>query len=186
MKAIIFHGTQCKPEDFWYKWLKLQLEERGYEVELPYYPDMNRTPIAEFLPTILQNHRIDNDTVLIGHSAGVPLILSILEAIDQTVAQAVLVAGFCSPLPPVSGKDVILQAHYDWEKIRSHAKDFVIINSDNDPWGCDDEQGRLMYDKVGGTLVIRHDGHFGSGTHNQPYKEFPLLERLVGLGKDKT
>lgn len=178
MKAIIFHGTQCKPEDFWYQWLKEKLEARGYEVELPYYPEINRTPIAEFLPTVLQNHSFDNDTVLVGHSAGVPLILSILESIDQTIAQAVLVAGFSSELG--TNKEVILQDVYDWEKIEAHAKDFLILNSVNDPWGCDDVQGRSIFDKVGGTLIIRNDGHFGS-SKDPDYKELPIAERLIGV-----
>jgi predicted alpha/beta hydrolase family esterase len=183
MKAIIFHGTECKPEDFWYQWLKEKLEARGYTVELPYYSDMNRVPIAEYLPRILKAHSFDEETVLIGHSAGCPLILSILENIDATIAQAVLVAGFSEELPPETGDDVILQPSYDWEKTKAHCQDFVFINSDNDPWGCDDKQGRKLFDKLGGTQIIRHDGHFGSTSNNQPYKEFPLLERVIGAEK---
>lgn len=180
MNAIIFHGTQCKPEDFWYQSVQRALEAKGYTVSLPYYEDMNRTPIAEFLPRILKEHSFDEETVLIGHSAGCPLILSILENIDVMIAQAILVAGFSSPLSPQAGTDVILQPSYDWEKIKAHTKDFVIINSVNDPWGCDDKQGRTMFDNLGGTLIIKNDGHFGSSSKNQPYKEFPLLERIAG------
>jgi hypothetical protein len=36
-----------------------------------------------------------------------------------------------------------------------------------------------MFDKLGGTQIIRNDGHFGSERFNQPYKEFPLLAKLV-------
>jgi predicted alpha/beta hydrolase family esterase len=104
--AIIFHGTECKPSDFWYVWLKQQLETAGYKVELPYYPDLNRVPIKDFLPKIVRNHSLDNKTVLIGHSAGVPLILSMLEQSSQKIALAVMVAGFVEPLSGT--KDVIL------------------------------------------------------------------------------
>ena len=54
--AIIFHGTDCKPEDFWYSWLEDRLEEKGYKVDLPHYSDINRTPIKEFIPKVLENH----------------------------------------------------------------------------------------------------------------------------------
>lgn len=175
--AVIFHGTGCKPQDFWYMWLKDQLKTSGYKVELPYYPDINRTPILEFLTKVMRELSLNSETVLIGHSAGVPLILSILERIDQKIAQAVMVAGFSKPLE--GERDVVLQESYDWGKIKEHASDFVFINSDNDPWGCDDKQGRHMYDKLGGTLIIRHDGHFGSADQNQPYKEFPLLKKII-------
>jgi len=175
--AIILHGTECKPEDFWYMWLKKELEDNGYRVELPYREDMNRVPIAEYLPHIMAEHTLDDETILIGHSSGVPLILSMLQATSQKIHKAVLVAGFSEPLPGTH--DVILQENYDWDMIKQHAREFIIINSDNDPWGCDDKQGRKLFDNLGGTLVIRHDGHFGSNTMNQPYKEFPLLKTLT-------
>ncbi len=75
----------------------------------------------------------------------------------------------------------ILQKKYDWNKIRENVKDIIFINSDNDPWGCDDKEGYYMFKNIGGTLVIRHgEGHMGSDKFNQPYKEFPLLESLLG------
>jgi len=91
----------------------------------------------------------------------------------------------------VSGKELeklekdaqpILQEKYDWEKIRQNVQDIIFINSDNDPWGCDDKEGYHMFKNLGGTLIIRHgEGHMGSDKFNQPYKEFPLLERLLSL-----
>jgi predicted alpha/beta hydrolase family esterase len=180
MKAIILHGTDCKPEDYWYQWLGKQLEARGYTVEIPYYPDINHEPIDVFLPKVLGAHTFDNETVLIGHSAGAPLILSILENVEATLPQAILVAGYARIRPEDDGKqDPVIQDGYDWERIKAHAQDFVFINSTNDPWGCNDVEGRFMYDQLGGTQVIRKEGHFGSASFNQPYKEFPLLERLV-------
>ena len=56
----------------------------------------------------------------------------------------------------------------------------ILINSDNDPWGCDDKAGKFIFDNLGGTLIIRHgEGHMGSNTFNQPYREFPLLLELI-------
>ena len=114
------------------------------------------------------------DTVLIGHSSGCPLILSILQNSDVQIKQAILVAGF------IDGScDAILQKKYNWEKIKRNVKDLVFINSDNDPWGCNDVEGRYMFDHLGGTLIIKHEGHMGSDTFKQPYKEFPLLVKLI-------
>lgn len=177
-RAIIFHGTACKPSDFWYPWLGKQLEARGYAVEIPSYPDINYEPISTFLPKVLQAHKFDEQTVLIGHSAGGPLLLSILESIDVVIPQAILVAGYSMRFPDEE-KDPVLQDSYDWEKIKAHVKDIYFVNSTNDPWGCDDKQGRIMFDHLGGTQIIRSEGHFGSTKYNQPYKEFPLLERLI-------
>jgi len=177
-RAIIFHGTDCTPSDYWYSWLGEQLNNRGYEVEIPSYPDINHEPIHDFLPRVLGNHTFDENTVIIGHSAGGPLILSILENIDGVIPQAILVAGFSYSLPG-GEKDPVLQDSYDWDKIKQHVKDIAFINSVNDPWGCDDKQGRFMFDKLGGTQIICNEGHFGSTTKNQPYKEFTLIESLI-------
>jgi len=177
MKVIIFHGTGDSSQAYWYQWLKGELEKQGHSVETPDYPKTNRVPVDELLPEVLANHTFDKDTVLVGHSSGVPLILSILERIDTKIFRAVLVAGFCSPLP--GDTNPILQDSYNWPVIRKHADAFVMLNSDNDPWGCNDVQGRAMFDQLGGALIIRHEGHFGSNTTNQPYPEFPLLRDVI-------
>jgi hypothetical protein len=39
--------------------------------------------------------------------------------------------------------------------------DLCFVNSRHDPYGCDDGQGRAMFERLGGTQVIRDDGHFG-------------------------
>jgi hypothetical protein len=59
-------------------------------------------------------------------------------------------------------------------------KDIIFINSDNDPWECTDIQGRIMFDHLGGTQIVLHgEGHMGSGTFKQPYKDFPLVAKLI-------
>jgi predicted alpha/beta hydrolase family esterase len=180
MKVIIFHGTDCTPDSkfYWYAWLKQQLEEHGHEVSVPHYPEINHEPIDTFLPKVLKSHNFDNDTVLVGHSAGSPLILSTLENLASAVRQCVLVAGYSMRLPGES-LDPVLQESYDWVKIQQNSKEFVFINSVNDPWGCDDKQGRMLFDKLGGTQIIRNDGHFGSESNNLPYTEFPLVRDLI-------
>jgi uncharacterized protein len=172
-RAIIFHGTGANPDVAWYPWLARRLAARGFEVEVPHHPGINVEPIATFLPTVLAAHRYDPDTVLVGHSGGAALLLALLEHVS--VAQSVLVAGYCTR--PNEAEEPVLQESYDWATIRAHAGDITFINSRVDPYGCDEHQGRAMFDKLGGTQIIRDDGHFGD--YNQPYDEFPLLDRLI-------
>jgi uncharacterized protein len=174
-KAIIFHGTAAHPDVVWLPWLRRRLAERGYAVEAPHYPQLNVEPIATFLPTVLANHTFDEGTVVVGHSGGAALILAVLEHIDTTVAQAILVAGYCTP--PNTSDEPVLQAGYDWEAIRSGVRDLYFINSRDDPYGCDDRQGRAMFERLGGTQIVRDDGHFGD--LDQPYETFELVDRLI-------
>lgn len=125
----------------------------------------------------MENWEINENTILIGHSAGSQLILSILEKINVKIKKAVLVSGYAKPLP----KDAENEREKDefiWDEIRNKAEEIIFINSDNDPWSCDDKQGRIMLDNIGWTLIIKHDWHMGSTTYNQPYKEFPLILKL--------
>ncbi len=176
--AIIFHGTGDSPEKYWYKWLGDRLKKAGYEVQIPHNPTINKEPIQTFLPQVMTSLKFDEDTVLVGHSAGGPLILSILEKIDVKIRQAILVAGYCTH-PDDQMEDPVLQDKYNWEKIRNNIEDIIYINSVNDPWSCTDVQGRMMFDKLGGTQIIKNEGHFGSDTWNQEYPTFPLLEQLI-------
>ncbi|MEU7998946.1 alpha/beta hydrolase [Micromonospora sp. NPDC049060] len=174
-RAIIFHGTGGNPDACWYPWLAGRLAARGYAVEVPHHPGINVEPIATFLPKVLNGHSFDEDTILVGHSGGAALLLALLEHVDVTVAQAILVAGYCTR--PNTEEEPVLQQGYDWAAIRSHVRDIYFINSREDPYGCDDRQGRAMFERLGGTQIVRDDGHFGD--YDQPYERFELLDRLI-------
>ena len=177
--AIIFHGAGSTPNDVWYPWLRKQLEEKGYKVSSPILTNDEMAPLDKWLPMALKEN-YNNETVLIGHSAGCPLILSVLENINAKISKAILVAGFIAPLKAnIDGYNPILQKTYDWEKIKDHSKEFIFINASNDPWGCDDKQGKAMQEKLGGELIINQEGHMGSDSFNQSYKEFPFLLTLI-------
>jgi predicted alpha/beta hydrolase family esterase len=173
--AIIFHGTGARPEYCWYPWLGAKLQARGYAVDLRHYPGLNVEPIETFLPAVLANHDFHAGTVLVGHSGGAALLLAVLEHIDVQVAQAILVAGYSTR--PNENEEPVLQAAYDWERIKAHVRDAYFVNSVDDPYGCDAAQGRSMFDRVGGTQIIRDEGHFGDV--DDPYERFELLDRLI-------
>lgn len=176
--AIILHGSGSTPNDVWYPWLKQELQEKGYKVSAPILTADDPAPLSVWLPLALKEN-YDAETVLVGHSSGAPLILSVLENLNVKVKQAIIVAGFITPLAVDKGHNPILQETYNWDKIKNHVQDLIFINSDNDPWGCDDKQGKAMHQKLGGTLIINHEGHMGSDTFKQPYKQFPFLLTLI-------
>jgi hypothetical protein len=180
--AILFHGTGSTPNSFWFPSIKKHLESLGYSVSVPQLPDTDHPTLSNWLPAAL-SEEYNKDTVIIGHSAGSPLVLSVLENIKVKIHKAILVSGFARGLRINNGKpDPILQVKYNWAKIKSSAKDIIYINSDNDPWTIDHEEGLYMYKETGGTLIIREgEGHMGSDKFNQPYKNFPLLEKLLEI-----
>lgn len=175
--VIIFHGTGETPEHYWYPWLKKELEQKGYTVTIPQLPHTDHPDVATWLPAALKEN-YSEETIVIGHSAGSTLILALLETLQTPIKQAIMTAAFYQDLPEF--KEPIIKSSYNWEKIRSNVQDSIIINSDNDPWGCTAEVGLDLMSKIGGTLVIPHAaGHMGSHTFHQPFTQFPLLLKLI-------
>jgi len=176
--AIILHGTEDSPNLFWFPYIANALKEKGFEVWLPQLPNTEKPNLKDWLTFVLENGKLTEETVIIGHSAGAQLILSILENIDTKVKQVILVSGYAKPLPKEESEPKN-KGKFNWERIKGKANEFIFINSDNDPWECDDTQGKIMFDNLGGTLIIKHEGHMGSQIHNQQYKKFPLLLKLL-------
>jgi uncharacterized protein len=179
--AIILHGTGDRNDQYWFPYLKTKLEQRGCDVWLPQLPNAQYPNLADWLPFVLENGQFNEETILVGHSKGAQLILSILEDLDVQLKQAILVSGYAKILS-ATASDPKDEHEPNWEKIKDKVKQFVFVNSDNDPWGCDDSQGRIMLNNLGGILVIpKGEGHMGSTTYNQPYKEHPLVFKLLDI-----
>lgn len=128
-----------------------------------------------FLPTVLAAHDFDADTVLVGHSGGAALLLALLEHLPTPVAQSILVAGYAARVN--ESEEPVLQQAYDWGRIRVNAGDLYLINSVTDLYGCDAVEDRRMFDHLGGTQIVRDDGHFGDV--DRQYETFGLLDRLI-------
>ncbi|MEK7127155.1 MAG: hypothetical protein AAB838_00325 [Patescibacteria group bacterium] len=52
--AIIFHGTSCTPNSFWFPSIKTALENNGYSVWVPQLPDPDEPDLDKWLPFALQ------------------------------------------------------------------------------------------------------------------------------------
>lgn len=176
--AIILHGTKTKPNDYWYPWLKEKLEVKGFEVWLPELPRSDKPNREDWLSFILENGKFTKDTMIIGHSAGAQIIPSILEKLDVKIKQVILVSGYAKALRKNAESENSID-DFNWSIVKDRAEDFIFLNSDNDPWGCDDKQGRIFFDNLGGTQIVKHEGHMGTMTYNQPYKELPIVEKLI-------
>ncbi len=176
--AIILHAMEDTPENHWYPWLKQELEKKGYEVWVPQLPDTNNPQLSKWVPYIMEEGKFNEETVIIGHSAGGACVLAVLEELNTKIAQAIVISGF-SFYP---GGDGIVKPLYDWEKIQKNVGEFMIITSDNDPYGHDEVRGRVMLEMLAmdGSvqILVKGQRHF-SITDDPKYKKFPLLLRLV-------
>ncbi len=178
--ALLLHGHGGSDTDyFWFEDTKLYLESKGYSVWWPLLPH-TEAPTLEETRNFIEMHMppVDEQTVIIGHSSACPLILNILESLSATVKQVILVAGYY--IPQSDGQNSMLPKNFDWVTIKTKATEFILINSDNDPWGCDDKQARPVAEKLNAKFIFaERQGHMGSGTYNQPYRKFEVLKELL-------
>lgn len=178
--AILLHGHGGSDTDyFWFADTKQFLESKGYEVWWPILPHTDNPNLIETRTFIEQNMpAIDENTIIIGHSSACPLILHMLEFSKVKIGKVILVSGYY--VPQSDGQNAMLPDRFNWDEIRSKASEFVLINSDDDPWGCDDKQARPVAEKLGAKFIFAEgQGHMGSSSYNQPYREFPLLKSLI-------
>lgn len=180
--AILLHGTGGNNENyFWFADTKEYLESKGYEVWWPLLPNTRKPELAETRGFIEQNMpETGKETIIIGHSSACPVILNVMQRAKIGVKQVVLVGGFYKAFDDDDSSSLMLPESFDWDDIKNKVVETIFINSDNDPWGCNDQQAREAAIKLEATLVVATgQGHMGSDTHSQPYGEFPLLKRLL-------
>jgi hypothetical protein len=147
-------------------------------------PSTKRPELIETRDFVEDNMPLfDDETIIVAHSSACPLVIHLLQYFKTPVKQVVLVSGYYQPIDDHGFSELMLQKdEYDWDAIKAASKEIVLINSDNDPWGCDDKQARPVAEKLGAKFILAEgQGHMGSGTFNQPYKEFRLLKDLLAV-----
>lgn len=184
-KAILLHGTGSSDTDyFWFADTKKYLEDHSYSVWWPLLPNTDR-PELEETRNFLEDHwpQTDENTIIIAHSSACPLLLHMLQYFKIQFKQVILVSGFYQSIDDEGFSELMLQKEpYDYEAIKKAAKEIILINSDNDPWGCNDKQARPVAEKLGAKFILaKGQGHMGSGSFNQPYREFLMLKELLAV-----
>lgn len=161
--ALILHGTDSNSSANWFPWLKNELEKKGYKVWVPDLPHAEKPNIERYNNFLLSNKDwvFDDESIIIGHSSGAVEILGLLQSFPEgtVVNTCILVGSFKDDLGWDSLKELFLKP-FDFEKIKQHAKQFIFIHSDNDPY-CPLQHAEYLSQKVNGKLiVIKGQGHF--------------------------
>ena len=178
--AIILHGTLGSPKGNWFQWLKSELQTKGYKVWVPKLPTPAKPRISRNVKYILynKNWKLNPESILIGHSSGPATILGLLNKLPDGVFvnKCIFVAPFTkSSWEPNSE---LFDYKFDYKKIKSKAKKFIIIHSDTDPYTPLNQPTDLAR-KLGAKLIIKKgEGHFNLEKGPQ-YRKFPFLLTLV-------
>jgi len=182
MNCIIVHGSnsteqsskKSPPENerHWKPWLKKELEKRDINVSNELYPK-DWAPSYKEWKKIFEKNNIDENTILLGHSAGGGFLVRWLDETKRKVKKLILVS------PGKSGKarNPARAGLYGEKTIKNisqfASEGIVIFTSDNDiPTHI---TGAKEYEKElpAKVIFLRDHGHFTKG--DMGTEEFPEL-----------
>ncbi|MEX1063744.1 MAG: alpha/beta hydrolase [Candidatus Paceibacterota bacterium] len=180
-KVYIIHGWEGSPEEPMHKWLKLKLEEAGYEVTVPEMPEAENPKIEAWVGKLKEIIEPGPDTILVGHSIGCQGILRYIETLSEgsKIAGLVLIAPWMKldmKTIEEEGEEVIemakpwMETPIDFKKVKTHVGGMVAIFSDNDPYVPLDQQ-ELFKTELGAEIIVeKQKGHFteGDGVEDLP------------------
>jgi len=184
-KAIIVHCWEGYPEYCWYPWVKKELENLGFQVEVPAFPDTENPKLSEWLAMLKKVAGApDEDLYFIGHSIGCATIMRYLETLEenQKVGGAVFVAGYNENI----GFDELqnfFETPIDLEKIKTKAKKgFVAVHSDDDPY-VDLKFADIFKEKLEAEVIIKLGAKHFSGAIEGEDACLELPEVVQGVEK---
>lgn len=171
-RVFIIHGWDGYPEEGWFPWLKLELEKKGFEVQVPAMPNSSKPNIEEWISHLKRIvGEIDDDTYFVGHSVGCQTILRYLEGLpnDKLVGGCVFVAPWFNLVGLTEDEERVirpwLEKPIEFIRIKLHTSNFISIFSDNDPFVSLDNK-ELFKNLLGSKIIVKHKkGHF-SGSDN--------------------
>jgi len=174
-RVFIIHGWGGYPKEGWFPWLKKELEMQNFLVEIPSMPDSNEPKIetwVDYLKEVII--KPNEETFLVGHSIGCQTILRYLESLnpEEKIGGAVFVAGWFSLAIYESDEEKRIAKPWienpiNFEKVRSHCKNFSAIFSTNDPFVSINDNAPIFREKLGieDIKIEKNKGHF-SGSDN--------------------
>jgi predicted alpha/beta hydrolase family esterase len=174
MKVVLMHGKNTSPTEKWYPWFVNELEKRGVKAVAPALPNAPEPVMSEWLAE-LDKVAPDGDTILVGHSRGGVAVLRWLEnqPEDFKVKKVTLVATNSGRLadvtiPSESNYGFYTDAGYDFNKIRAHCDEFVVLHSTDDKW-VPFAAGEMNAEGLKAKFLKFDDrGHFGRGVNEIP------------------
>jgi hypothetical protein len=182
INVILMHGKDTDPTKKWYPWLKDEMHKNNIEFKAPLLPNAEDPEINEWMKEIEKTNP-NNNSILIGHSRGGVAILRWLEKqpahikIKKVILVAVNSGDSKKRNKTENNKGFFTEEGYDFEKIKSHCNDFVVLHSKDDVWvpfSAGEENSKGLNAKF---IIFETIGHFGSKVPKEGIPE--LLKEIL-------
>ncbi len=146
VKVLMIHGLGANGKSFWFPWMKKKLEKMDCKVFCPTIPDSSKPELEKWLKKLKPYlEKLDENSIIIGHSLGSKAALHLLEKSNKKIAQVFLVASALGnpkrDWNEISKRVKNVNIEYlrkfwekkiDWKKLDKKVKEkFVIVSIDD-------------------------------------------------------
>ena len=173
MRVVLIHGYNSSPEENFHPWLYRQLKDRGFDVIAPKLPLVGEVEALACIEAVIKAvGRLDENTIILGHSLGGVLALRYLEAAEAaSIPRACILVG--SPWQTKSEKTRgLFLTEFDYDVVTWKAREFVIVHDKEDkllPFDHAEKYVRMLQAQLVATV----------GNDHFMEKEYPILLETV-------
>ncbi len=176
MKVVFVPGNGgSTTRDNWFPALQQDLENKGIRVVAADFPDAQLARESHWIPFLLKELQVDENTILVGHSSGALAAMRLAE--KHKIWGSVLVGAYHSDLDMETERlSGYFSRSWDWEKIVENQKWISLFASEDDPWIPIDEP-RFIHTQLNCEYhEYKNQGHFGGDYFKA---EFPELAFVI-------
>jgi len=187
-RAYIIHRWDGSPEGDWYQWLRRELKNLGWQVDVPTMPNPAEPMIETWidcLKMVIKNP--GPDVFLIGHSIGAQAVLRYTEQLPAEVSLGglLLIAPWLvlKNLENPAVEEIAqpwLDVPINFAKIKHHTSNIEVIFSDDDYFVP--TENHKLFKKLTSKILIEGDkGHF---SEEDEITALPCaLQQLIHMSK---
>ena len=181
-KVYLVHGWGgSSTSEAWFDWLKKELDDLKIELRIFDMPNTETPVIEEWVGFLKENVKDLNEGVFfIGHSIGCQGVLRYLETLDSDIkiGGAIFVAPWMEldmNTIEEEGQEAVeiskpwMEIPINFEKVKEHARNFLCILSDDDPYVPMSNED-FFKEKLGAKTIVKH-----SEEHFNDTKEIPEI-----------
>jgi len=182
---VLIHGFRGRGDSNYFPRLQQFLEAQGHTGIAPTLPDADQPNLDEQVEFLINNIKIDEDSVILGHSLGGPVIMKWLAKTKQKVAKVIFSDSFYEPVFNDHDRPLV-EKSTDWkavspEAIKNLADEFVCVIDNQFPI-IPQEHSEQFAKKLDARIVYaKSNGEHFDDAHQPVFEEEVPVSGLLPL-----
>lgn len=163
---IILHGSFGSKDGNWFPWLKKELENKQFKVDVPQMPIGVGNQNYENWSKEFRKLLINENTIIIAHSIAPAFVCKFLIYNKIKVKKLIFVCGFNNYLGIDHDYDAVNEPMFldNLGDIKNFCDDIVCFYSDNDPYVKYDVEKEFADTITDKQIIIKDGGHINAET----------------------